>query len=57
LSRFADMNGKTGILIFRLEISILTDTAESKASRNSRVASGLCKIILLQAAALVAHGD
>jgi len=51
------MNGKTGILIFRLEISILTDTAESKASRNSRVASGLCKIILLQAAALVAHGD
>lgn len=44
------MNGKTGILVFRLEISILTDTAESKASRNSCVVSDLCKIILLQVA-------
>lgn len=56
MSRYGDMNSKIGILIFRLEISILTDTTESKASRNSRVVSGLRKIIL-QVAHLVAHGD
>lgn len=35
------------ILIFRLGISIVTDTAERKASRKPCVASGLCEIILL----------
>lgn len=35
------------ILIFRLGISVVTDTAERKASRKPCVASGLCEIILL----------
>lgn len=35
------------VLIFRLGISVVKDTAEIKASRKPCVVSGLCDIILL----------